>query len=150
MPPRSKAPKEDPMAKEPARETLTDDDDGELTEPQLAVLKSKLLEERAKVLANLRTHVSDAINDPDKFADEADQASQQVSQTFLLRLADKERKLLTEIDHALTKFEDGSYGQCEGTGEWIGFRRLELRPWTRYSVEYKQRLEKEKALHEKQ
>jgi len=134
------------MADQTTKEPEDHDEDEELTPEQLETLKQKLHDERQKVLANLRTHVNDAINDPDKFADESDQASQQVSQTFLLRLADKERKLLAEIDNALEKFQDGDYGFCEGTGEPIGYKRLMLRPWTRYSVEYKQRLEKEKKL----
>ena len=134
------------MADQVKEAAVVDEEDEELTPEQEAFLKKRLLEERSKVLGNLRTHVNDAINDPDKFADESDQASQQVSQTFLLRLADKERKLLAEIDHALTKFDDGEYGFCEGTGDPIGYKRLQLRPWTRYSVEYKQRLEKEKRL----
>jgi len=133
------------MAKKTSKPSEVDEEET-LTPELLENFKARLKEERTKVFANLNTHVSDAIQDPDKYADESDQASQQVSQTFLLRLADKERKLLNEIDNALGKFEDDSYGCCEGTGEPISVKRLELRPWTRYSVEYKQVLEKEKKL----
>ncbi|MBX3211155.1 MAG: TraR/DksA C4-type zinc finger protein [Labilithrix sp.] len=63
----------------------------------------------------------------------------------MLRLADKERKLLVEIDRALAKFESDTYGICEGTGEPIGLRRLEARPWTRFSIAYKEQLERERA-----
>jgi DnaK suppressor protein len=133
------------MAKKTSKPSEVEEEET-LTPEMLEQFKARLKEERTKVLGNLKTHVSDAIQDPDKFADESDQASQQVSQTFLLRLADKERKLLNEIDNALGKFEDDSYGYCEGTGDPISVKRLELRPWTRYSVEYKQVLEKEKKL----
>ena len=133
------------MAKKSSKTPETEEDET-LTPALLEKFKTRLKEERVKVLSNLRTHVSDAIQDGDKYADESDQASEQVSQTFLLRLADKERKLLNEIDNALSKFDDESYGYCEGTGDAISVKRLELRPWTRYSVEYKQVLEKEKKL----
>ena len=133
------------MAKKTSKPSEVEEEET-LTPELLEKFKARLKGERTKVLANLKTHVSDAIQDPDKYADESDQASQQVSQTFLLRLADKERKLLNEIDNALGKFEDDSYGYCEGTGDPISVKRLELRPWTRYSVEYKQVLEKEKKL----
>jgi DnaK suppressor protein len=60
-------------------------------------------------------------------------------------MADKDRKLLIEIDVAIEKMKNGEYGLCEGTDEPIGFKRLEIRPWTRYSVAYKELLEREKA-----
>ena len=45
------------------------------------------------------------------------------------------------------KFEEGEYGVCEGMGEPISYKRLELRPWTRYSVEYKEQVERERKQH---
>lgn len=129
------------------KKTQTPDVDEETLTPELKEhFKERLKAERTKVLANMRTHVADAMEDGHKYADDSDQASQQVSQTFLLKLANKERKLLNEIDNALGKFDDDTYGYCEGTGDLIGLKRLELRPWTRYSIEYKQVLEKEKKL----
>jgi DnaK suppressor protein len=115
----------------------------ELRAEELERLKGRLLEERRKVLMRMSGHVREAIEDQTVPPDEMDVASQFQEQAFLLRLADKERKLLLEIDNALCKFSDGSYGFCEGTGEPIGYRRLEARPWTRYSVAYKEQLERE-------
>lgn len=99
------------------------------------------------MFSRLQTRVETATGDTDSLADELDIASRAQDQAFLLRLADRERKLLIEIDRALAKIDDGSYGLCEGTGEPIGKKRLEPRPWTRHSVEYKERLEKEQAQH---
>jgi DnaK suppressor protein len=62
---------------------------------------------------------------------------------FALLLASKDLDLSAEIEAALKRFDDGSYGVCEGTDEPIGFRRLEARPWTRYSVGYQEQLERE-------
>jgi RNA polymerase-binding protein DksA len=53
-----------------------------------------------------------------------------------LRLAGSERKLLLEIDDALDRIEEGTYGICLGTGEPIGKARLQAIPWAKYSVEF--------------
>lgn len=120
-------------------------EDRDLTKKDLDGLKKALLEERGRVLSRLDSHVTQATEDRDNLADEMDMATRHSDQAYLLRLADKEHKLLAEIDHALAKFEHGTYGVCEGTGEPIELRRLEIRPWTRYSLEYKEQLEREKG-----
>lgn len=127
------------------RKGQDDQDDHELTKKDLDGLKKALLEERGRVLSRLDSHVTQATEDRDNLADEMDMATRHSDQAYLLRLADKEHKLLAEIDHALAKFEHGTFGVCEGTGEPIELRRLEIRPWTRYSLEYKEQLEREKG-----
>ena len=79
--------------------------------------------------------------------DEAEHAVLDSERGLSLRLADKDRKLLALIYHALGKIDRGTFGLCEGTGEPIERARLELRPWARYSVAYKLTLERERALH---
>lgn len=129
------------------RDDLQDDsyEPEELTHEQLAELRQDLLEEKKKVKVRLNKHLAEAVEDSDNLPDEMDIATRQSDQAYLLRLADKEKKLLRQIDHALAKFERGEYGYCEGTDEPIGYRRLKLRPWTRYSTEYKEQLEREKG-----
>jgi DnaK suppressor protein len=122
-----------------------DDEPRELTLEDLHRLRAKLVEERELVKVRLERHMNEAMEDSDNLPDEMDIASRHTEQAYLLRLADKEKKLLKEIDHALAKFERGNYGICEGTGEPIGLRRLELRPWTRHSLEYKEMLERERG-----
>jgi RNA polymerase-binding protein DksA len=72
----------------------------------------------------------------------ADIGTDNYEQEFALGLMDSERKLLREIDDALQRIEDKTYGICEGTGEPIPRARLEAQPWARYSVEYARMLEK--------
>lgn len=127
------------------RKGQEEQEDRELTKKDLEGLKATLLKERARVLSHLDSHVTQATEDRDNLADEMDMATRHSDQAYLLRLADKEHKLLAEIDHALAKFENGTFGVCEGTGEPIELRRLEIRPWTRYSLEYKEQLEREKG-----
>ena len=59
-----------------------------------------------------------------------------------LRTRDRERKLITKIDQALSRIDDGSYGYCEDTGEPIGIKRLEARPIATLSIEAQERHEK--------
>jgi len=120
------------------------DEDAGLEDDQVLELYQKLVEERARVLRGLDKHLGEAVTDIDPLADEVDVATRHSEQAYLIRFADKERKLLREIDHALEKMRDGEYGLCEGTDEAIGFPRLSVRPWTRYSVRYKEELEREK------
>jgi DnaK suppressor protein len=71
----------------------------------------------------------------------ADIGSDNYEQEFILGLMDSERKLLREIDGALQRIEEGTYGICEATGQPISRVRLEAIPWARYCVEYVRKLE---------
>jgi len=116
-----------------------------LNAEDLAYFKERLGAQREEVKQRLARHLGESLNDSGACPDDLDRAGAISNQAYLMRLADKERKLLKQIDNALRKFEFGEYGYCEGTGEPINRKRLELRPWTRYSIEYKERLERQKA-----
>lgn len=119
--------------------------DAKLSKQELNSLYTKLVDEKSRVLGNFENRVDNALAEEDVLADEIDIAQRSTDQAWLFRMADKDRKLLIEIEAALEKMHSGEYGVCEGTDEPIGFKRLELRPWTRYSVGYKEMLEREKA-----
>jgi DnaK suppressor protein len=119
--------------------------DAKLSKQELNSLYNKLVDEKSRVLGNFENRVDNALAEEDVLADEIDIAQRSTDQAWLFRMADKDRKLLIEIEAALEKMHTGEYGVCEGTDEPIGFKRLELRPWTRYSVSYKEMLEREKA-----
>lgn len=72
----------------------------------------------------------------------ADMGTDSYEQEFTLSLVEKDRKLLREINAALAKIRDGTYGICEGTGKPISKVRLEAQPWARYSIEHARQLEK--------
>jgi DnaK suppressor protein len=71
----------------------------------------------------------------------ADMGTDNYEQEFTLGLVEKDRQLLREINVALGKIRDGSYGICEGTGKAITKARLEAKPWAKYSIEYARKLE---------
>lgn len=72
----------------------------------------------------------------------ADVGSDNYEQEFTLGLLESERIMLTEIDEALERITEGTYGVCLGTGEPIGLPRLRARPWAKYGIEYARLLEK--------
>ena len=108
---------------------------------ELAILRGALLDARAAIERRRAGHAEAALPTESHLADQMDQASRDQDMGFALLLADKEHSLASEIEAALARFDDGSYGLCEGTEEPIGFRRLEARPWTRYSVAYQEQVE---------
>lgn len=116
-----------------------------LTRADLDLFRELLLRRRAEILQNvleiedemLKKSRLDASGDLSSMPIHmADLGSDNYEQEFTLGLVDGERKLLMEIDDALQRIENGTYGICEGTGQPIPKARLEAQPWARYSVEY--------------
>jgi DnaK suppressor protein len=74
--------------------------------------------------------------------DIADRASVETEVALEMRARDRQRKLLSKIQEALQRIEEGSYGYCEETGEPIGIKRLEARPVATLTVEAQERHER--------
>lgn len=113
-----------------------------LTPAQEKELVSMLEEKRSELIAQLKNRRGGAAIEQVP-GDEADLASEDTEISMETRLMDRDAKLLREVERALDKVKTGIYGLCEGTDEPIGYARLKLRPWTRYSVTYKEELERE-------
>jgi DnaK suppressor protein len=122
-----------------------------LSAKELAAFKLMLLEKRQEIFRNvheiegetLRKSRLDASGDLSSMPIHmADLGTDNFQQEFSLGLMDSERRLIVEIDDALSRIEDGTYGICEGTGQPIAKARLEAQPWARYSVEYAKMIEK--------
>ena len=75
-------------------------------------------------------------------ADITDRATLETDRSLELRTRDRERKLISKIDEALRRIEDGSYGYCEETADPIGLRRLEARPIATLTIEAQERHER--------
>ncbi|MFK7871859.1 MAG: TraR/DksA family transcriptional regulator [Oligoflexales bacterium] len=100
--------------------------------------------EKQKILQNAKSAVEGGSIklDTSEMMDEVDLASATIEQNLTFRLLDRDRRLLGEVERAMAKMNTGEYGYCEGTGEPIPKRRLELAPWTRHSVKHKEHLER--------
>jgi DnaK suppressor protein len=120
---------------------------GKLSNSDIEIFKSLLLEKRNELLGNvsymemdaLREDRSDLSNMPLHMADVG---TDSYEQEFTLELMDSERKLIAEIDEALDRIEDGTYGICKVNGEPIPKPRLEAIPWARCCVACANILEK--------
>ena len=123
-------------------------DDEEFMNPlQLEYFRQKLLRWRAELLAEssetLQHLKEESLAEPDL----TDRASLETERSIELRTRDRERKLISKIDAALLRIEDGSYGYCEETDEPIGLRRLEARPIATLSLEAQERHERMERTH---
>ncbi|MBR4106946.1 MAG: RNA polymerase-binding protein DksA [Alphaproteobacteria bacterium] len=97
--------------------------------------KKSLIDQSMDTLDELK---QGGLNQPD----EIDRASLETDKALELRTRDRIRKLISKIDDALRRIEDGTYGYCEETGEPIGVDRLEARPVTTLSIEAQERHER--------
>ena len=119
-----------------------------LTLEEIEVYREKLLDLRRDLLGDMGKMEIDAFdkNSNGELSSMpvhmADIGTDNYEQEFTLGLLDSERKMLREVDHALEKIVDSSYGICEGTGKQIGRTRLNAKPYARYSVEFRTLLEK--------
>jgi DnaK suppressor protein len=123
-------------------------DEEEFMNPlQLEYFRQKLLRWRAELLAEssetLQHLKEESLAEPDL----TDRASLETERSIELRTRDRERKLISKIDAALMRIEDGSYGYCEETDEPISLRRLEARPIATLSLEAQERHERMERTH---
>lgn len=82
----------------------------------------------------------------DNFPDPTDRASHETDRNFLLRVKDRERRLISKVQEAIVRIDDGTYGICDQCGEEISEKRLEARPVTTCCIECKkEEEEQEKA-----
>ena len=107
---------------------------------KLLAWRAELLQESNETLQHLQ---QESLSEPDI----ADRASLETDRSLELRTRDRERKLISKIDEALRRIEDGSYGFCEETGEPIGLARLEARPIATLSLEAQERHEKREKVY---
>jgi len=109
---------------------------------KLEMWKKSLLSQAEDTLEDLR---QGGLNQPD----DVDRASLETDKALDLRTKDRARKLISKINAALKRIEDGEYGYCEETGEPIGIDRLEARPVATLCLEAQERHERmEKTYNE--
>ena len=123
------------------------DDESFMNERQLEYFKQKLLSWKDEILRESRETVTHLQKETENHPDLADRATSETDRALELRTRDRQRKLISKIDEALRRIEDGSYGYCEETGEPIGLARLEARPVATMSVEAQERHERRERVH---
>ena len=102
---------------------------------QLAHFQQKLLASRADLLRELEALPSSNEAESVREGDQADQSSAETDRDLIAIDRERVRKLLGEVERALVRIENGTYGICEDTGEPIGLKRLEAQPTATLSIE---------------
>lgn len=123
--------------------------DGEpfMNDRQQAYFRRKLLAWKEEILAESRSTIANLQEDTSAQADLADRATSEADRTLELRTRDRQRKLISKIDDALRRIDEGAYGYCEETGEPISLSRLEARPIATLSLEAQERHERRERVH---
>ena len=113
-----------------------------LSSKELEHFRDLLLEKRRELVGDMYSMESEALRTSGNTnlsslpLHMADMGTDNYEQEFTLGLVEKDRGLLREINSALAKIQNGTYGICEGTGKPISKPRLEAQPWARHSIEY--------------
>ena len=118
-----------------------------MSERQRDYFRKKLLAWKEDILRESRETVSHLQKETENHPDIADRASSETDRSLELRTRDRQRKLISKIDEALRRIEDGSYGYCEETGEPITLARLDARPIATLSLEAQERHERRERVH---
>jgi DnaK suppressor protein len=118
------------------------EDEPYMNDDQRDYFRRKLLSWRDEILRGSNETLRQLKEEESRVADMSDWASFETERNFQLRARDRERKLLSKIDEALRRIEEGTYGFCEETQEPIGLRRLEARPIATLSIEAQERHER--------
>jgi DnaK suppressor protein len=123
------------------------DDEPFMNERQREYFRRKLLAWRDEILEESRSTIASLQQETVALPDVADRATSETDRALELKTRDRQRKLISKIEAALRRLEDGSYGYCEDTGEPIGLSRLEARPIATLSLEAQERHEKRERVH---
>jgi len=118
-----------------------------MNERQREYFRNKLLSWREEILREARETLQHLQDESQNHPDFADRASSETDRAIELRARDRQRKLISKIDAALQRIDDGTYGYCEETGEPISLKRLDARPIATLSIEAQERHERRERVY---
>ena len=114
----------------------------------LAYFKKKLIDWKSDLKKSSNEALfNSSLDDNSTSADIVDQASSYTEKNVEMRAINRQIKLITKIDSALKKIQDGTYGFCEDTGEPIGLKRLMARPVATLCIAAQEKHEKEEKVY---
>jgi DnaK suppressor protein len=123
------------------------EDEPFMNEYQRLYFRQKLLNWKEEIIRQTKETLEGLHEDSVQHADLADRATSETDRALELRARDRQRKLVSKIDAALARIEDGTYGYCEETGEPIGLKRLDARPIATLSLEAQERHERRERVY---
>ena len=107
---------------------------------KLTAWKESILDESRETLVHMQEEAHN-------IADLADRASVETDRALELRTRDRQRKLISKIDAAVRRIDEGSYGYCEESGDPISLKRLSARPIATLSLEAQEKHERREKVH---
>ncbi|WP_185802768.1 RNA polymerase-binding protein DksA [Pontivivens nitratireducens] len=123
------------------------EDEPFMNDRQVEYFRRKLLEWKSQLLSDSKDTVTGMQEGTRNIPDVSDRASEETDRALELRTRDRQRKLVSKIDSALRRIEDGSYGYCDVTGEPISLKRLDARPIATMSLEAQERHERKEKVY---
>ena len=123
------------------------EDEPFMNERQLEYFRNKLLNWKEDILRESRETVTHLQSETENHPDLADRASSETDRALELRTRDRQRKLISKIEEAVRRIDEGVYGYCEETGEPISLARLEARPIATLGLEAQERHERRERVH---
>ncbi len=118
-----------------------------MNEKQLEWFRRELLRQRTDILGESKTTIAGLQDSTRAIPDVADRASEETDRALELRIRDRQRKLVSKIDGAIRRIEEGDFGYCKDSGEPISLKRLVARPTTTLSLEAQERHERREKVH---
>ena len=119
-----------------------------MCEKHKAYFKKKLNEWKTEIIkTNNEALYNGSLDDNSISADIVDQASSYTDKTVEMKAINRQIKLISKIDQALTRIKDGTYGFCAETGEPIGIKRLIARPIAELCILAQEKHEKEEKVY---
>jgi len=123
------------------------EDEPFMNDRQVEYFRRKLLNWKDELLAGSRDTIEGLQDGTRNIPDVADRASEETDRALELRTRDRQRKLVSKIDGALRRIDEGEYGYCVVTGDPISLKRLDARPIATMSLEAQERHERREKVH---
>ena len=118
-----------------------------MNDRQLEFFRRKLVNWKNDLMSDSKETIEGLQDNTRNIPDIADRASEETDRALELRTRDRQRKLVSKIDAALRRIDEGEYGYCEITGEPISFKRLDARPIATMTLEAQESHERREKVH---
>ena len=123
------------------------EDEPFMNERQVEYFRRKLMVWKEDILKGSQETLAELANSSRNIPDIADRASEETDRALELRTRDRQRKLISKIDAALRRIENGEFGYCEVTGERISLKRLDARPIATMTLQAQEAHERNERVH---
>lgn len=123
------------------------EDEPFMNDLQLEYFRRKLLNWKSELIGDTKSTIEALQDGTRNIPDVADRASEETDRALELRTRDRERKLVSKIDAALRRVEQGEFGYCLVSGEPISLKRLDARPIATMSLEAQEKHERREKVH---